>query len=66
MRGSVTVHEAAAFDTWVAEEGGEPAVETAPADSAAAELEAASAPAVAPQDHAHPSDKPDSEGEERA
>jgi cytochrome c oxidase subunit 2 len=67
MRGSVTVHEAAAFDTWVAEEGGGPAAETpAPPDTAAVELEAASAPTPAPQGHDHPSDNVDSEGEERA
>ena len=57
MRGSVTVHEAAAFDTWVAEEGAPPAAETpVPADSAAVE-------AAAAEGHEH---QPSSEGEERA
>ena len=64
MRGSVTVHEAATFDSWVAEEGAPPAAETpAPADTAgteaATDTEAAAARAGHHQQHS-------SEGEERA
>jgi cytochrome c oxidase subunit 2 len=66
MKGSVTVHEAEAFRSWVMEEGGQPpAVETpAPADSAGADVDAASA--SAPSDHEHSSQKPATEEEERA
>jgi cytochrome c oxidase subunit 2 len=67
MRGSMTVHESAAFDSWVAEETSDPAVETpTPADTAGVELEAASRSPGAPEDHDHSSRKPVSEGEERA
>jgi hypothetical protein len=67
MRGSMTVHESAAFDSWVAEETSEPAVETTtPADTAGVELEAASQTRGAPEDHDHSSRQPVSEGEERA
>jgi cytochrome c oxidase subunit 2 len=59
MHGSVTVHEAAAFDAWMSEEGAPPAAETpAPADTTAAEAAAAEAGS-----HDH---QPSSEGEERA
>ena len=67
MRGSMTVHESAAFDSWVAEETSAPAVETTtPADTAGVELEAASRRPGAPEDHDHSSRKPVSEGEEQA
>jgi len=63
MRGSVTVHEAAAFDSWVAEEGSAPAAETpAPADTIGGGAEAAEAAAAPGHDHQQPS----SEGEGRA
>jgi heme/copper-type cytochrome/quinol oxidase subunit 2 len=68
MRGSVTVHESAAFDSWVTEEGTEPpAVETpTPADTAGVDLEAASATPAAPERHDHSSQQPASEAKERA
>ncbi|HET6616641.1 MAG TPA: cytochrome c oxidase subunit II [Gemmatimonadota bacterium] len=66
MKGSVTVHEAEAFRTWVSEEGAQPpAVETpAPADTAGTDVDAASA-SPAPQDHDH-TQKPATEEEEQA
>jgi heme/copper-type cytochrome/quinol oxidase subunit 2 len=64
MRGSVTVHEAAAFDSWVAEEGAAPAAETpAPGDTTGAEAAAGSEAAAAP---GHDHKQTTSEGEERA
>lgn len=67
MRGAVTVHETAAFQSWVAEEGAEPpAVETpAPADTGGVELDAASASPDTPQDD-HRTHQPAKKGEERA
>jgi hypothetical protein len=57
----VTVHEAAAFDSWMAEEGAPPAAETpAPADTTGEPA----APAAAAAGHGH--QQPSSEGEERA
>jgi len=68
MRGSVTVHEVEAFDSWMTEEGGQtPAAETpAPPDTASADLDAASATPVVPGGDHHPSHEPASEGKERA
>lgn len=66
MRGSVTVHEVEAFDSWMLQEGQDTAVETpAPADTAGVDLEAASTAPPPEGDHP-PSHQPSSEGKERA
>ena len=67
MNASVTVHETAAFQSWVTAEGGQaPAVETpAPPDTSAADLEAASATSPS-SDEDHSSHQPASDGKERA
>ena len=64
MNASVTVHETAAFQSWVSEQGVQPpAVETpAPADTATGEATASSTPAPEGQ-HSHGSA---SDGKERA
>jgi cytochrome c oxidase subunit 2 len=68
MRGSVTVHESAAFQSWVTEEGSQPpAVETpAPADTVGEALEAASVLPPSPGANHHPTHQPARKGEERA
>lgn len=68
MRGSVTVHEADAFDAWMNEEGGgNAAADTpAPADTATADLDAAGATPVAPGGDRPAASEPASEGKERA
>jgi cytochrome c oxidase subunit 2 len=67
MRGSVTVHEQEAFNAWMAQEAGvEAAADTpAPADTTAANPEAASLTPGEPDGHPA-SNEPASEGKERA